>query len=738
MNHIKLQLNLTDYEIQTIYDVLKREPNLLEWKMIEAQWSEHCSYKSSKEIIQQFPTTGKNVIVGPGYDAGVIDVGDGYAVTLHIESHNHPSAIDPYGGAATGIGGVIRDILCMGTRPIALIDPLRFGYINQSPHSKWLFKNVIKGIADYGNCVGIPTVAGEVEFDKSFERNCLVDVACVGIGKINDIVLAEAKNIGDQIILVGGNTGRDGVEGVTFASKNLTDKSESDRASVQIPDPFTKKLLIEATLESIGKGVVAGLKDLGGGGLTCALSEMANKGNSGADVDISKIIIREKDMKPEEILISESQERMLFIINKTSQTSFIQILEKYDLDYSIIGTVIKTPYLKIRHKNQIIANLPINLISEAPLQPHSQSKPKYLNNIEQKPPNPTNYDIVDITMKLLSSPNIANKKWIYRQYDHEVGIRTIIKPGDADSSILKLPNNKYLAITADGNSKHCYLDPYYGSAGCVSESCRNIIAMGAKPIGIVDHCQFGDPNNEEVFWTFNQAVKGISDYCHELKLPIVGGKVSFYNEDKSTRQGIKPSPVIVTLGLANSNNKLMTQGLKNKGNYIIIIGETKPELGGSEYYEYIHNFIGGIVPKLDFKLDSIVFNLIYSLIDKKLLASIHDCSKGGFLPALLEMCIHGSLGVNINLHDIPNSVNNIHELLFSETHGRFIIEVTPSTLSSVVHIIKKTGLPFNTIGKVINNKIEIYDLNKKIIDSALNKFQKCYMNSIPNIMEQFS
>ena len=374
MNHIKLQLNLTDYEIQTIYDVLKREPNLLEWKMIEAQWSEHCSYKSSKEIIQQFPTTGKNVIVGPGYDAGVIDVGDGYAVTLHIESHNHPSAIDPYGGAATGIGGVIRDILCMGTRPIALIDPLRFGYINQSPHSKWLFKNVIKGIADYGNCVGIPTVAGEVEFDKSFERNCLVDVACVGIGKINDIVLAEAKNIGDQIILVGGNTGRDGVEGVTFASKNLTDKSESDRASVQIPDPFTKKLLIEATLESIGKGVVAGLKDLGGGGLTCALSEMANKGNSGADVDISKIIIREKDMKPEEILISESQERMLFIINKTSQTSFIQILEKYDLDYSIIGTVIKTPYLKIRHKNQIIANLPISLISEAPLQPHSQSK----------------------------------------------------------------------------------------------------------------------------------------------------------------------------------------------------------------------------------------------------------------------------------------------------------------------------------------------------------------------------
>ena len=297
MNHINLKLNLTDNEIQTIYNVLKRDPNLLEWKMIEAQWSEHCSYKSSKEIIQQFPTTGKNVIVGPGYDAGVIDVGDGYAVTLHIESHNHPSAIDPYGGAATGIGGVIRDILCMGTRPIALIDPLRFGYINQSQHSKWLFKNVIKGIADYGNCVGIPTVAGEVEFDKSFERNCLVDVACVGLGKINDIVLAEAKNIGDQIILVGGNTGRDGVEGVTFASKNLTDKSESDRASVQIPDPFTKKLLIEATLESIGKGVVAGLKDLGGGGLTCALSEMANKGNSGADVDLSKIINKSRSLK---------------------------------------------------------------------------------------------------------------------------------------------------------------------------------------------------------------------------------------------------------------------------------------------------------------------------------------------------------------------------------------------------------------------------------------------------------
>src|SRR5438309_6788796 len=469
--------NLTDEEVQYAIQMLQREPNKVEWAMLEAQWSEHCSYKSSKPLLKQLPSEGTKVLVGPGFDAGVIDVGDGWVVTLHIESHNHPSAIDPYGGAATGVGGVVRDILSLGSRPVALLDPLRFGSI-ESSHSRWLFDNVVRGIADYGNCIGVPTVGGEVEFDTSFERNCLVDVVCVGIGRKDKLVLGEARNPGDLVYLVGGRTGRDGIRGASFASKTLTDKSDTERSAVQVPDPFTKKLIIEAILEAVDANIIQGKKDLGGGGLTCGLSEIAAKAGTGMEIDLNKIQTREPNMQPAEIMISESQERMVLLIREQDEQKLVNILDKWELGYAKIGHVTKDGLLIIRRGNKVVAKAPARFVAEAPLLPRSAKRPEYLDALAEVPEPGMLEDLDRTLIGLLSSPNIASKEWIYRQYDHEVGIRTIVKPGQADSAILRLPNTRSLALTIGGNSKQCYVDPYWGTVGVVSEAFCNLVAGG--------------------------------------------------------------------------------------------------------------------------------------------------------------------------------------------------------------------------------------------------------------------
>jgi phosphoribosylformylglycinamidine synthase len=630
-------IDLTKTEIKEIQRILGREPNDLELAMIDAEWSEHCSYKSSKSILKQLPTEGPGVLLGPGYDAGVIDIGDDYIVSLHIESHNHPSAIDPYGGAATGIGGVLRDIICMGTRPIALLDSLRFGKINKSSHSSWLFKHVVRGIADYGNCTGVPTVSGEVEFDSSFERNCLVDVVCLGLGIKKDLVLAEAKHPGDIAFLVGGSTGRDGIHGVTFASRVLTEKSDEERSAVQIPDPFIKKLIIEATLDAIKTGHIRGLKDLGGGGLTTAVSETAEKGNTGIKIELSKIHLREKDLNPIEVMISESQERMLFIVEKGFDKEICEIFDKYELPYSIIGEVTEDKTITITNDGLEIASLPVQLVSNAPLIERSVRKPMIIDQLKQikKPALPIN--ISEILLKLLANPNIANKKWVYEQYDHEVGVRTVLKPGQADAAVLRLPNGSYIAIKSDGNSKITYLDPYNGSAGCLAESCRNLIAVGAEPFAFVDHLQFGDPNNPEVYWTFVESVKGLADYSRTIGLPCIGGKVSFFNEDEVTKTSIKPSPVIALLGIIKDDRWIKTMDFKQEGSNIIMIGDTTPEMGGSEYYEYIHDIVGGMVPQINLSSEKILMSAIKNILKNGYVKSIHDISKGGLAITLAEM-----------------------------------------------------------------------------------------------------
>ena len=728
MKPVEMELSLTKEEMEYARKFLKREPNPLEWAMIDAEWSEHCSYKSSKPVLKLLPTRGRRVLLGPGYDSGVIDIGDGYVATAHIESHNHPSAIDPYGGAATGIGGVIRDILCMGTRPIALMDSLRFGSIEESEHSRWLFKYVVRGIADYGNCTGIPTVAGEVEFDESFEKNCLVDVVCLGVGRKKGLVLAKASDPGDLVILVGGSTGRDGIHGVTFASKVLTERSEEDRSAVQIPDPFTKKLIIEATLEAVSTGYVHGLKDLGGGGLTCGISEMADKGERGIEIELSRIHLREEDMVPTEVMISESQERMVFIVKDGKEREVCKIFNKYEIPYAIIGTVVRDRNVIVTQNGKEIANLPTRFLANAPIIPRREIKPR-IRKAKHKFELPK--DISATLLRLLSSPNIASKEWVFRQYDHEVGVRTVVKPGQGDAAVLKLPNGKFAAIKVDGNSKYCYLDPYRGGASCVAEACRNVVAVGGEPVAMLDHCQFGDPNNGEVFWAFSQTVRGIADACRSFSLPCIGGKVSFYNEDKETGKAIKPSPVIVVLGLIDNINHVTTAGLKNEGDAMVVVGSTGLDMGGSEYYRTL-GIYDGSPPSIDLDLEKKTMKAVLECIKRGYVSSCHDCSSGGLAVAIAEMCIIGDLGARISLDKVPSERLRVDELLFSESNSRFIISTDKP--ERTLKIFKRYGIPSAKIGEVSAGPLE-FSSKRTRLSCSLQDMKKTYGEAVRRLVE---
>jgi phosphoribosylformylglycinamidine synthase len=1193
--------------------------------MLEAQWSEHCSYKSSRQVLKQLPTKGPRILVGPGYDAGVVDVGEGWVVTFHIESHNHPSAIDPYGGAATGVGGVVRDILSMGTRPIALLDPLRFGKLD-SPHTRWLFENVVRGIGDYGNCVsgrdlvyftndddfhisdfesffydyrkngkcsvefsnshkvilkpkinlqvlsfdfanrratfrkvnriyrmmtskllrvytdlgrvvsvtpehpmfvasidgtittkaasdltvgdripilcdyptqnelhdgyeidvikeltgrnedhlvgvrpaeaslrdikkqispvlrkagvtpqqwcryfkkrdgsylpldlflklerldpqsplqrdkvslhsgrgrvnpipaiirvdshfarlvgyflsegcrhdpkagntsrliwtfrkdevdyvddvcsilshigirysrrrnslntvqvrvssgilgfvfrevlgcgkdsysmqipalfyrvnrtlllellkgiirgdgslradsansiciryattsrllfhqvllllhslgyvassssrrtkkstvpiyeldvygmgqvqslanvfsprliskaenrlkehnfpklgrprfkrhenfasvkvrkieevnsespvynleidgthnyvttggiithnciGVPTVGGEVEFDESFERNCLVDVVCVGLGKKKDLVMADADTPGDLVYLVGGSTGRDGIRGASFASRVLSEKSDSERSAVQVPDPFSKKLIIEAVLEAVNSGLVRGMKDLGGGGITCALSEMAAKGGTGMSIELDRVRKREPDMHPAEIMISESQERMALVINPQMEDKLIQIFEKYEVPYSSIGTVTNDGQLTITLGGETIASAPSRFVAEAPLAHHMSRKPTYIDRLESTNPPEAPKDLGQTLLRLLASPNIASKEWIYRQYDHEVGIRTLVKPGEADSAHLRLPNGKRLAVAIGGNSKSCYLDPYWGAVGAVSEALCNLAATGAQPLAVVDHLQFGNPSNPEVYWTFKETVRGITDYLGAVKVACVGGKVSFYNEDAESGTAIKPSPVISAIGLVEKQSRPIREAFTGKGNDVIIVGETGPEMGGSEYYEHIHRVTGGTVPRVRLKTEKKLLAAIVRTLRSNLVLSAHDCSKGGLAVTLSEMAIKsGRVGFKVNLDKLAGKASRTDERLFSESPSRFILETERRQTNRVIQSFRRIGIPVGKLGDTTDDQHLSFGDKMQTFRLDLSKACDMWGRTIPEIME---
>lgn len=729
-----LGITLTDVERAAIRRRLAREANALELSILDAEWSEHCSYKSSKHLLKMLPTTGRRVLLGPGFDAGVLDIGGGNVATLHIESHNHPSAIDPYGGAATGVGGILRDILSMGTRPIALLDSLRFGDITRSANSKWLFQHVIRGIADYGNCTGVPTVGGEVEFDSSFERNCLVDVVSVGIGKKDDIVLAVAKNPGDSLILLGGRTGRDGIHGATFASRNLSGETSEDRSAVQIPDPFTKKQIIEATLEAVKSGYVTGLKDLGAGGIACGASEVAYEGGTGVDIELSKVHLREAGLEPYEIMVSESQERMLFVVKEGAEEEVGKIFRKYDLIFSVIGKVTDTRRMVVRKNGKMLADLPVEVVVKAEPAPRETKKPKYIEELglfeTPRPPD----DLNRVVMKMLSSPNLASKRWVYQQYDHEVGVRTVIKPEAAGASVLRVSDDKFLAIKVDGNPRHCYLDPYHGSAGILAEACRNVVSVGADPIAMVDHLQFGNPGNPEVYWTFAESVRGFADYCKEFEIPCVGGKVSFYNEDTETGAAIKPTPLAVVLGLIEDADHI-TGGIPSADAEVIIqIGETKREIGGSEYLDQIFGMIGGTPPRVDFRAERASQRVVHQGIRMNLIDAVNDCSSGGLLLAVAEMCMKSGMGATIFVGRCPSSTKRWDEVLFSESHSRFVIAASRDNVSKIKELARRNGVPFAKIGVFKGRNFLVKNRGKTLSSLSTERMRLEWETAIPKIM----
>jgi len=720
-------LSLQKHEIKHIQDIIKRKLTKTELQIIAAEWSEHCSYKSSKKHLKMLPTTGRSVILEKGYDSGVLDVGDGYVVTVHIESHNHPSAVEPFGGAATGVGGVIRDILSAGTRPIAILDGLRFGDIENDMHARWLFKNAVSGIADYGNCLGIPTIGGEVEFDNCYKGYALVDVAAIGFGKKNNLIKNHAGK-GDLVVLIGGSTGRDGIGGSQFASDSLECE---DRSAVQIPDPFIEKLIIETILEARNEKCINAMKDLGGGGLSCAVSEIAESLEIGIELDVSNVHTRESGLLPDEIMISESQERMLIITSKQKLPKLRQICNKFRVTCSTIGHVKNDKMMHVKKAKKTLALLPAEFVARAPLLDRKKTKPKYLLQIKKENSVKKTLDYSKIILKLLSSPNIASKHWVFQQYDHEVGIRTVVKPG-FDASVLRLDNGKFLSAKIDGNPKHCYLDPRQGAIGCFEEACRNVVCTGANPIGMVDHLQFGNPENPEIFWTFMESLEGLTEYAKFLRIPCVGGKVSFYNETPSGP--IKPTPLIGVLGIKDKTPFLSVS--PNNDDCLVVIGDTKDELGGSEYFEYIHRFIGGVCPRVDFTDSKINMLAVLSLIKNKLVKSVHDCSKCGLSIALSELSIFWNIGCTIDIENIPCvEILSSEKILFSESHSRYLLVIDKKNIKEVNHILSKKKITFAVLGKFSGDQINIKRESKNLVKFRIELAQKRYFNGLEDLLK---
>lgn len=726
------KMTLTDSEQKYIKKELGRKPNSLEEGMLDIMFSEHCSYKSSRPILSLFPTEGEKVILGPGDDAGIVELTDELALVIGMESHNHPSAIEPYGGAGTGIGGIIRDIISMGAMPVALLDSLRFGPL-EDQRSRYIFEYVVKGISDYGNRVGIPTVGGEVEFDENFKFNPLVNVVCAGLVKKEDIVRGIAPDVGDIFVLMGGRTGRDGIHGVTFASEELTSESElEDRPAVQVGDPFTKKMVLEATLEALDKVDVVGLKDLGGGGLTCCVSEMAAKGGNGAEVELTKIPLREEGMTPYEIMLSESQERMVFVVKPDDVDALMEIFEKYELPHAAIGKVTNDQNLIIKQEGEVIADVRTCLLADPPVidreacDPHKKgcgpdetAEYKELEDIDPQ----------EAILKLLSSPNIASKKWVYRQYDHEVQIRTAVKPGD-DAAVLKIDDEKAIALTSDCNSIHTKLDPYHGGAGAVAEAFRNVVSMGAEPICIVDCLNFGNPEKPHVFWQFRECIQGMSDIANHFETPVISGNVSFYNETEGVT--VNPSPVVGVAGLMDIKD-IRTLDFKNEGDKIILIGKTYPELDGSEYHRSLFDVVQGESPKVNMDAEFESANSVLELIraDKnEAITAVHDLSSGGLGIAIAEMIISGEIGANLDISKVPKgdeSMNNA-EILFSESNARFIITVKNEYTNE---LLSKINAPAAIIGEVGGTNLII---NQKLINVSIEKLKDSYYGVIEKFM----
>ncbi len=732
---LALEHGLTEDEYQKIIAILGRVPTFTELGVFSVMWSEHCSYKNSIAVLKTLPRTGKRLLVGAGEEnAGLVDIGDGLAVCFKIESHNHPSAIEPFQGAATGVGGILRDIFTMGARPIASLNSLRFGPLD-NPRNRYLFDNVVKGIAHYGNSIGVPTVGGEVYFDDCYTGNPLVNVMTVGIVKHTEVISAVAKGEGNTVMIVGSSTGRDGIHGATFASVELSEASESRRSSVQVGDPFTEKLLLEATLELAKQDFLIGIQDMGAAGISCSTSEMAARGKSGMILDLSAVPLREPGMTPYEIMLSESQERMLVIIRKGFETEAQKIFHKWDLNCVKIGKVINEPNLEIFFNQKKIGSIPafhLVLGGGAPVYQRAAKEPEYIQKLRakniKKLKMPTDFN--SVLLKLIASPSIASKEWVYQQYDYSVRSNTIVAPGASAAVIRLKKTNKALAIKTDGNGRYTYLNPWKGGAIAVAEAARNVVCTGAKPIAITNCLNFGNPYDPEIYYQFKNAVKGMGDACQILDTPVTGGNVSFYNE--SPQGAIYPTVVVGMVGLIENTKHVTTSWFKNEGDFILLIGALKGELGGSEYLRLIHDLVAGDAPDIDLGFEKRIQRACLEAIQRGIVNSAIDISEGGLAVALAEACINNPrhpLGASVYL----SLKIREDELLFGESQSVIILSINEKNLLEMEHIAAKNIVPCITIGRVKDNgRLKINDQ----IDIDLDLLRTNYVNSIPNYMRQ--
>ncbi|TMV49698.1 phosphoribosylformylglycinamidine synthase subunit PurL [Paenibacillus mesophilus] len=725
------QMGVTDSEYDLICGFLGRKPNYVEIGVFSVMWSEHCSYKNSKPILKRFPITGPRVLMGPGEGAGIVDIGDNQAVVFKIESHNHPSAIEPYQGAATGVGGIIRDIFSMGARPVALLNSLRFGSL-ENDRVKYLFEHVVSGIAGYGNCIGIPTVAGEIMFDESYEGNPLVNAMCVGLIDHDKIQKGVAQGVGNPVFYVGPATGRDGIHGATFASEELTAESEAKRPAVQVGDPFMEKLVLEATLELINSGIVVGIQDMGAAGLTCSSSEMASKAGNGMELYLDEVPQREEGMTPYEMMLSESQERMLFVVKPEHEAQAKEIFERWGLICAKVGKVTDDGSLKLFHKGQLVGDLPVKaLVDECPVYNKPSKVPAYYE--KQASIDTTRYaevaDLTDALKKVLASPTVASKEWVYNQYDYMVRTSTYVRPGSDAAVVGVTGTRKALAMTTDCNGRYVYLDPEVGGAIAVAEAARNIVCSGAEPLAITDNLNFGSPEKPEIFWQLEKAADGISEACRKLNAPVIGGNVSLYNEN--AKGAIYPTPVIGMVGLVHDLDHITTQGFKKEGDVILLLGETKAELGGSEFQKVVHGVTEGRPPQIDLDTEKKLLDTVLGAIQKGLVASAHDLSEGGLAAALAESCISGRIGAKVNVKtELRSDIE-----LFSESQSRIVLSASPEKAAELEAWIAGNGVPVRNIGNVQGQDLQIEINAKQAIQSPVAQLEKVWKDAIPCLMQ---
>lgn len=762
---------LTQAEYREIVKRLGRKPNPAELGMFGVMWSEHCCYKNSRPLLKQFPTTGERILVGPGENAGVVDLGEGLRLAFKIESHNHPSAVEPFQGAATGVGGILRDIFTMGARPIALLNSLRFGDL-ADPKTQRLVHGVVSGISHYGNCVGVPTVGGEVYFDAAYSGNPLVNVMALGLMETAEIVKSGAAGIGNPVIYVGSTTGRDGMGGASFASAELSEESQADRPAVQVGDPFLEKSLIEACLEAFQTGAIVAAQDMGAAGLTCSTAEMAAKGGVGIDLDLDLIPARESGMIPYEYLLSESQERMLFVAQAGREQEIIDIFQRWELHAVVAGTVIAEPIVRIRHQGKIAAEIPALALAENTPIYHRESlnePPEYVKNAQawlvSSLPAASETGITlesgfltwsEVLLKVLAAPTVASKAWVYRQYDHQVQNNTVAGPGAADAAVIRLRPatgeklaNSYVGVaaTVDCNPRYVYLDPYHGAMAAVAEAARNLSCVGAEPLAVTDNLNFGSPEQPLGYWQLSEACRGLSQACRVLNTPVTGGNVSLYNETLDSQgnpQAIYPTPVVGMVGRVEDVRKTVGQAWQKPGDLIYLLGQPLTpnittesiSLGGSEYLATIHEQVTGKPPILDLDLEQQVQKLCREGIAQAWIQTAHDLSEGGLAVALAESCISGNFGATITLPwALSETVSRWDELLFGEGGSRILVAVAPDAQGAWETYLESQGnLPVQRIGSVTEAaELEISTTdNPALIKVRIEELRNRWANGLAN------